>query len=81
MMDVKETILSDPDKLRLGVEIDIDINRKTIKLYRDGNLKEGQIDWRAIYSFLKKIWREVPYRFIMFPVRAIDRHEFELING
>jgi hypothetical protein len=65
-------LITDPDFLNQGVEVDIDYSTKVITLNIAGNLSSDGVTLKAVYSFLKEEWREDPalikFDFPMTPI-------------
>lgn len=65
-------LITDPDLLNQGTEVEIDVNNLTIQLLEAGNLSEDGATLKAVYSFLKEEWREddllIKYDFPMTPI-------------
>jgi hypothetical protein len=65
-------LITDPDLLNQGIEVDIDTSAGTVELIEAGNLSDAGVILKAIYSFLKEEWREDPdlikYDFPMAPI-------------
>lgn len=75
-------LISDPDSLNQGTEIDLDTSARTITLNVAGNLSNDGVTGQALYSFLKEEWKNdsslIPYD---FPMEAITPEQFEFRKG
>jgi len=64
--------ITDPDLLRVGTEITLDLTARTYTLNLAGNLSADGVTLQAIYSKLKELWLTMPYQLHPFPMYAID---------
>lgn len=65
-------LITDPDLLNQGTEVDIDTGTKTITLSIAGNLSSDGVTLKALYSFLKEEWNSdsalIKFDFPMTPI-------------
>ena len=65
-------LITDPDNLNQGVEVDFDTSLKTITLNQAGNLSTDGVTLQALYSFCKEEWKAdsalIPVEFPFVPV-------------
>jgi hypothetical protein len=82
------TLISDPDLLNQGVEVDFltgslsgSADGPLIRLNTTGNLSTDGVTMQALYSFVKEEWKD-DENLIKFPIPilAITSEQFELIN-
>jgi len=75
-------LITDPDNLNQGVEVDFDTSLKTITLNQAGNLSTDGVTLQALYSFCKEEWKTdsalIP---VEFPFVPITDESFELVEG
>lgn len=75
-------LITDPDNLNQGVEVDFDTTAKTITLNQAGNLSTDGVTLQALYSFCKEEWKNdaslIP---VEFPFVPITDESFELVEG
>jgi hypothetical protein len=75
-------MITDPDSLNDGVEIQINTSSKTILLSATGNLDQTGCQLQALYSKLKELWKSnANYIRFPFPLLAITEEKFEIQNG
>jgi len=51
------TLITDPDNLNQGTEIDFHTGSLTIQLYEAGNLSTDGVTMQCLYSFCKEEWK------------------------
>jgi hypothetical protein len=65
-------LITDPDLLNQGIEVDIDTVTLTVTLNKAGNLSDDGVTLKALYSFLKEEWKEdstlIKFDFPMTPI-------------
>lgn len=75
-------LITDPDNLNQGVEVDFNTTLKTITLNQAGNLSTDGVTLQALYSFCKEEWKAdaslIP---VEFPFVPITDESFELVEG
>jgi hypothetical protein len=75
-------LITDPDNLNQGVEVDFNTSLKTITLNQAGNLSTDGVTLQALYSFCKEEWKAdaalIP---VEFPFVPITDESFELVEG
>lgn len=75
-------LITDPDDLTQGTEVDIDTTGLTITLNIAGNLSADGVTGQCLYSFLKLAWKndqtKTPFK---FPMVAITPESFEFVEG
>ena len=75
-------LITDPDNLNQGTEVDFDTTLKTITLNQAGNLSTDGVTLQALYSFCKEEWKSdaslIP---VEFPFVPITDESFELVEG
>jgi len=75
-------LITDPDLLSQGHEININPINKTIQLSKTDRLTDEGVTLQSLYSFLKEEWKTdaslIPYP---FPMVSITPEQFEFING
>jgi hypothetical protein len=75
-------LITDPDNLNQGVEVDFNTTLKTITLNQAGNLSTDGVTLQAVYSFCKEEWKAdaslIP---VEFPFVPITDESFELVEG
>lgn len=75
-------LITDPDNLNQGTEVDFDTTLKTITLNQAGNLSTDGVTLQALYSFCKEEWKAdaalIP---VEFPFVPITDESFELVDG
>ena len=75
-------LITDPDNLNQGTEVDFDTSLKTITLNQAGNLSTDGVTLQALYSFCKEEWKSdsslIP---VEFPFVPITDESFELVEG
>ena len=75
-------LITDPDNLNQGVEVDFNTTLKTITLNQAGNLSTDGVTLQALYSFCKEEWKAdaalIP---VEFPFVPITDESFELVDG
>jgi len=75
-------LITDPDDLNQGTEVDFDPVLKTITLNLAGNLSADGVTLKALYSFSKEEWKAdanlIKYQ---FPFTPITDEFFELKDG
>lgn len=64
--------ITDPDLLRVGTELFIDLTAHTFQLVKAGNLGNEGVQTQALYSKLKELWLTMPYQSERMPMYAID---------
>lgn len=75
-------LITDPDNLNQGVEVDFNTSLKTITLNQVGNLSTDGVTLQALYSFCKEEWKSdsalIP---VEFPFVPITDESYELVQG
>ena len=75
-------LITDPDNLNQGVEVDFNTSLKTITLNQAGNLSTDGVTLQAVYSFCKEEWKSdaalIP---VEFPFVPITDESYELVEG
>lgn len=75
-------LITDPDNLNQGTEVDFNTSLKTITLNQAGNLSTDGVTLQALYSFCKEEWKSdsslIP---VEFPFVPITDESFELVEG
>ena len=75
-------LITDPDNLNQGTEVDFDTTLRTITLNQAGNLSTDGVTLQALYSFCKEEWKSdaslIP---VEFPFVPITDESFELVEG
>ena len=75
-------IITDPDQLNQGTEINFDTNQRTIELLEAGNLSSDGVTLQAVYSFSKEEWlTDANLTKHPFPLLAITREQYEFGNN
>lgn len=75
-------LITDPDLLTQGTEVDIDTTAKTIALNIAGNLSTDGVTLKALYSFLKEEWHDdVDLPAFGYPMEPITDEAYELKEG
>ena len=67
-------LITDPDNLNQGTEVDFDTVAKTITLNTAGNLSTDGVTLKALYSFCKEEWKDfanlIALNFLSFQLRT-----------
>ena len=75
-------LITDPDNLNQGTEVDFDTALKTITLNIAGNLSTDGVTLKALYSFCKEEWKDFANLIaVEFPFVPITDESFELVEG
>ena len=75
-------LITDPDNLNQGTEVDFDTSLKTITLNIAGNLSTDGVTLKALYSFCKEEWKDFANLIaVEFPFVPITDESFELVEG
>jgi hypothetical protein len=78
-------IISDPDQITPGTEVDFTVATQIITLAKSGNLSDDGITGQALYSYCKEEWKDdnQSYGLIKypFPMLAITPEQFEFGNN
>ena len=75
-------LITDPDNLNQGTEVDFDTVAKTITLNTAGNLSTDGVTLKALYSFCKEEWKDFANLIaVEFPFIPITDESFELVEG
>lgn len=72
-------LITDPDFLNQGTEVDIDTATLEVSLFEAGNLSEDGVTLKALYSFLKEEWRADPLLIKFdFPMTPITDEQMQI---
>ena len=75
-------LITDPDNLNQGTEVDFDTTLKTITLNIAGNLSNDGVTLKALYSFCKEEWKDFANLIaVEFPFVPITDESYELVEG
>ena len=75
-------LITDPDNLNQGTEVDFDTSLKTITLNIAGNLSTDGVTLKALYSFCKEEWKDFANLIaVEFPFVPITDESYELVEG
>jgi len=75
-------LITDPDLLAQGTEVDIDTGAKTITLNIAGDLSSDGVTLKCLYSFLKEEWKnDAALIKFPFPMVPITDEQFEFVSG
>ena len=75
-------LITDPDNLNQGTEVDFNTTLKTITLNIAGNLSNDGVTLKALYSFCKEEWKDFANLIaVEFPFVPITDESYELVEG